>query len=160
MAEATKTGAKVEPGSELADLAALLVTVNKISDALQSAAEERQSGATLADWLLLKTLDKEGPLSMAKTAAKIGVSRQRVHQQTGELESSGAISVAKGEDGKSRNLTLAAGGRALMKKLDDAFSALLSDDGALPTAPIHAARKSTHRIQKVLASKEPPRAAA
>jgi DNA-binding MarR family transcriptional regulator len=160
MAEATKTGANVEPGSELADLALVLVTVNRITNALQSAAEERQSGATLSDWLLLKTLDKEGPLSMAKAAVKIGVSRQRVHQQTGALETSGVISVTKGDDGKSMNLTLAAGGRALMKKLDDAFSAALKDDdGALPSAPIHAAKKSTFRIQKVLASKQSAAAA-
>src|SRR5215467_296291 len=104
MAAAATTGEKpaVEPGSELADLALLLVTVNKISSALETAADEGQSGVTLSDWLLLKTLDREGPLSMAKAAAKIGVSRQRVHQQSGSLGSSGAISVTPGDDAKSK----------------------------------------------------------
>jgi DNA-binding MarR family transcriptional regulator len=144
----------VEPGSELSELAAFLIAVNKIGDALQFAAEVRQSGVTITDWLLLKTLEREGPMSMAKAAAYIGVSRQRVHQQSAPLESMEAISVAPSDDGKSRIMTLASGGQSLVDQLDETFSSWLTgDDGVMLATPIHTARISTGRIQKLLVAK-------
>ncbi|HVZ90048.1 MAG TPA: MarR family winged helix-turn-helix transcriptional regulator [Rhizomicrobium sp.] len=150
-------GAVVESGSELADLADLLVAANKIGSALQSAAAQDESKITAADWLLLRTLDRDGPLPMSKAAAKIGVTRQRVHQQCRPLQEIGAISQTTSEDGKLRTLSITPQGGALIRRLDDTFRGVLSAiEGGLPTAPIFYAKRSAGRIAKLLTPKRAP----
>ncbi|HVV66356.1 MAG TPA: helix-turn-helix domain-containing protein, partial [Rhizomicrobium sp.] len=93
-------GAQVESGSELADLAELLVAANKIGSALQAAAAQDESKITAADWLLLRALERDGPMPMSRAAARIGVTRQRVHQQSRPLQEIGAVTQTTSEDGK------------------------------------------------------------
>ncbi len=140
----------VEPGSEIADLAALLGFVNRITDRLQHAAAALENGITVTDWLLLRALNDEGPMPMASAARKMGVSRQRVHQQTKPLSAAGLITA-----GDDKALALTPKGGAAMKDAEKSFAeALSSGGGGMPTMPLHGAKLSTRRIVKSMSSKK------
>ena len=147
MANESKTQA--EPGSELADLAALLGTVNRISYRLQRAAATLDAGLSVTDWLLLRSLSDEGRMEMAAAARKIGVTRQRVHQQTKPLAAAELIRLDE-----DKAIALTEKGAAAMKALEESFEQTLSAGGAMPTAPLNGAKLATRRILKAIAPKK------
>lgn len=157
--QAGAKGAQVESGSELADLAELLIAANKIGSSLQAAAAQEDSKISAADWLLLRVLERDGPMPMSRAAAKIGVTRQRVHQQSRPLQEIGAVSQTTSEDGKLRTLSITPEGGALIRRLDETFRGVLSAiEGGLPTAPIFYAKRSAGRVAKMLTPKRAPQA--
>jgi DNA-binding MarR family transcriptional regulator len=150
----------LEPGSELADLAQLLVCVNRIGNRLQDAADQKNANLTISGWLLLRTLQTEGPLPMARAAIRIGMTRQRVHQQAKPLEAAGLVSITQG-DSNTRRLALEPAGEALVKSLDEAFLKALAGSGDAPPAlPLHAARMGAGRVLKAMTPPQPAAKAA
>lgn len=145
---------EIEPGSEITDLAMLLGTVNRISDRLQKAAATVEANTTMTDWLLLRVLQAEGSLSMSDAARRIGVSRQRVHQQIKPMAEAGLIDVGEGDYG-IKPLTLTDKGRDLVKRLEEKFTQSLSlNTGTMPTAPMRAAQAGSRRILRAMAQKK------
>jgi DNA-binding MarR family transcriptional regulator len=144
------------PGSEVADLANLLVSTSRISTHLETALSASGSAVSLTDWLLLHTLNVEGPLSISKVAHKIAVTRQRVHQQLGPLRTAGLLEVTDA-DGKSKILTLSAAGTALIEQLEQQImKALSTKDGEIPANPIHTASMGVRRILKAISPQRDP----
>ena len=142
----------VEAGSEIAELAAMLISANRISNNLEDAITKLEVDLSLTDWLLLHALNSE-PAPIAKAAYKIGVTRQRVYQQMIPLQAAGLISISS-EGEKSKTLSIAPGGAALVARLENEIRKALSvESGALPTGPILTASKSTRRIVKAMAPK-------
>jgi DNA-binding MarR family transcriptional regulator len=169
MADKLKTAAEpttearkpVEPGSEIEDLASLIVSVNRIGDRLQKIAKSENESLTITDWLLLHALEHEGPLAMTKAAYKVGVSRQRIHQQSTALKAIGLISVAVNEDGKTKTLSIAKPGVDLAKRMDEEIRKVLSSEtGTLPTVVLHNAKRTAARILKQTSSLQPKKAEA
>lgn len=144
---------KAVPGSEIDYVAGFLANANKISDALQTIATDVDATITMTDWLLLHALSSEGSLPMTKAASRIGVTRQRVHQQSTPLQTAGLITIADGE-GKTRLLSIAPAGSALHKKLEKTFSkALTKEEGNMPTGLIHNAKQASAKIARLLGPK-------
>ena len=56
------------PGSDVGELASLLVSTSRISTHLETALSASGSAISLTDWLLLHTLNAEGPLPISKIA--------------------------------------------------------------------------------------------
>ena len=159
----TKTEPKkpIEPGSEIEDLASVIVNVNRIGDRLQQIAKGENENLTITDWLLLHALAHEGPLVMTKAAYKIGVSRQRVHQQSAALKAIGVISVAVNPDGKTKTLHIAKLGVDLVRRMDEEIRKVLSSEtGSLPTELLHNAKRNAARILKQTSSSQPKKAEA
>ena len=158
MAEADKVagksaGGKASPVSATDGLAGLLANANKIADRLQNAATQVDTNILMTDWLLLHTLIGEGPLSMSKAASKIGLTRQRVHQQASTLKAAGLLEIVE-TDAKTKTLAAAPGAKQLMNKLDRAFHEAISGaNGEIPIGPINTAFTSTRRIVKAMPSK-------
>jgi DNA-binding MarR family transcriptional regulator len=146
MAEEQKR-AEIEPGSELADLASMLGTVNRIADRLQQAASKVEASLSVNDWLFLRALKDEG--DMAGAARKIGLSRQRVHQRIKPLTAAGLIAAS------NDNFALTPKGTELMETLEKNFEqALKTGGGAMPTVPLHGAKLSVRRVLKAMAKKD------
>ena len=144
---------EIEPGSEIADLAMLIGTVNRISDRLQKAAATVQANTTITDWMLLRSLQSEGSLSMSDAARRVGVSRQRVHQLLKPMSEAGLLEVGEGDYGV-KPLTLTDKGRELLKQLEDKFTQSLSaNSGSLPSGPIRAAMAGSRRIVRAMMPK-------
>lgn len=141
------------PGAELADLAQVIGAINRISDRLQQATAGVEPAVTVTDWLLLRVLNDEGAMPMASAARRIGVSRQRVHQQAQPLKTAGLIEMAE-DDAKTRALSLTPKGADLMKRLEHEFTQVLSAGGAMPAVPINGAKLNTRRILKAMAPKK------
>ena len=135
--------------SEVAELAAFLATANKIANRLQTTALA-DLGIAIPDWLLLRVVHDEGRISMSEAARKIGVTRQRVHQQVAQLQASRLVTASEGEDGKSKALELAAAGRTLIAQVEKAIRDALAQEGEAPVQQIHAARRSAARVAKAL----------
>lgn len=138
------------PESEIDALANFLVLTNRISSRLQEAAALSNSIGSLADWLLLHSVRGNESTSMSDVARKIGVSRQRVHQQATELQASGLIKVAKSTDGKARQLSLTAKGRDVLNTVEKSLRQAIGSKEAFATQ-LQSARRSAGRLAKGLA---------
>lgn len=141
----------VQPQSQLA---AFLITVNRITGRLQSEAALKDMGIAIPDWLLLRAVKDATPLSMAAAARRIGVSRQRVHQQATKLQAVGLLTTSSGEDDKTRQLTLSAAGDALLERAETSLLGALSRDGKVPANEIESARRAAGRVAKILIPKK------
>lgn len=140
----------VELGALINDLALLVANMNRITDYLQKAAKSANVNITLTDWLLLQALAAGGPLPMAKVAFKIGVTRQRIHQQVSPLQSAGLISIAQG-DGKSKILEIDAQGKLLATTLEKEFlKSMTGEDGSLAAGPVRTAKMGTARLARAM----------
>jgi DNA-binding MarR family transcriptional regulator len=128
--------------------------VNKITGRLQSDAALEEIGIAIPDWLLMRAVKDAGALSMSAAARKIGVSRQRIHQQATALQSAGFLTVSKGEDQKSRQLTFSSSGEALIADVEKRLLAALAREGKMPMTEIQAARRTAGKVNKILAPKE------
>jgi DNA-binding MarR family transcriptional regulator len=151
---AKRNKSEAAPGTEVEELASFLVSASRIAAHLEkalSASGASGSAVSLTDWLLLHTLKAEGPLPISKVAHKIGVTRQRVHQQVGPLRTAGWLEVTDA-DGKSKFLTLTAAGTALIKQLEQQLvNSLSTQDGEVPMSQIHTASMGARRIVKAIA---------
>jgi DNA-binding MarR family transcriptional regulator len=137
---------------EIDDLAAFLVLTNRIATRLQGTAAISQSGVALADWLLLYAIRDASMASLAEVARKIGVSRQRVHQQASDLEAAGLVTVAASEVGKGRRLSLSPRGLELLGTIHDQMQKALASCGGSLATQIRNARRSAARLAKGYAS--------
>jgi DNA-binding MarR family transcriptional regulator len=138
--------------AEVDDLAAFLVLTNRIATRLQKTTAVSQSGVALADWLLLYAIKDASMASLAEVARKIGVSRQRVHQQASELEAAGLVAVAASEAGKGRRLSLSPKGLELLGTIHDQMQKALESSGGSVATQIRNARRSAARLAKGYAS--------
>ena len=161
---ATKPSAPTSPPSPaeadvsgMADLAGLLVTANRIGERLQRLASLAE--VSVADWLLMRSLDGAEPLTKAAVARKIGVSRQRAHQQVNQLQRRGLINPSSEAD---RALALSPEGEAAIRLIEDEVAAALAVDGAVRAEDLKAARRRTvlvlRSLNAALAAKDAPAA--
>lgn len=139
-------------GAEVDDMAAFLELTNRIATRLQASAALSRSGVTLADWLVLHAIRGAAAGSLAEVARKVGVSRQRVHQQASDLAAAGLVTISRSEVGNSRQIALSPGGQEVLAAIGNRLQeALTSPDGSLNTQ-IRNARRSAARLAKWLAS--------
>jgi hypothetical protein len=90
-------------------------------------------------------------MAIPKAAHRVGVTRQRVHQQMGSLVASGLIS-SDAQDGKSRSLSISPAGHTVVAELEAGIrSALSESDGGPPTGAIQAASRNARRVAKAMA---------
>jgi len=141
-------------GDDISHVATFLVLVGRITGRLQSGAALKDLGITMPDWLLLRVVKDTPAISMASAARRIGVSRQRVHQQATKLEAAGFLALSKGEDEKARELTLSPAGDSLVARSDKALMDVLAPDGKIPSKEIQSARRSAGKIARLLAQKK------
>jgi DNA-binding MarR family transcriptional regulator len=132
------------------NLAAFLINAGKINDSLQATIAGKDASITLTDWLLLQALRSEGPLHASKIAMKVGITRQRVHQQIAPLKNAGVLELIEKDD-KRNILSITPGGAELVQRYEDKFMALLSADPQLtPALMLRSAHAVTRRILRVL----------
>jgi DNA-binding MarR family transcriptional regulator len=154
---ANRKKSQVAPGSEVADLAGLLISTSRIASHLETALSAAGSPVSLTDWLLLHTLNAEGPLPASRVAYKIGVTRQRVHQQVGPLRKAELLEVTDA-DGKSKVLTLTSAGTALIHQLEQqVMKALSAKDGEIPVSQIRTASMGARRIVRAISPQRDPK---
>ena len=142
-----------QPGSEIADLAALIAGMNKVMSHLQSVASAANGSIHVTDWLLLHSLTEENNLPMAQAARRIGVSRQRVHQQ---VESLKRANLLEGDDsgGKNKPLSISAAGRDLVQRMEaELGKALSAVEGTMPSDKLLGAKRSILRLGKAILPK-------
>ncbi|HVU20704.1 MAG TPA: hypothetical protein VHE09_08230 [Rhizomicrobium sp.] len=154
MAQGSKasTVAKTQE-DEIAELISYLALTNRVSSHLETAISEVDANISLTDWLLLYTVSSEGPLPATKIAYKIGVTRQRVYQQTSTLITAGFLLREEVGDSKFKTIGIAPGGTVLLKRIERALRDMLSQkSGNLPTGPIHTACNGTKRLVRSLPS--------
>lgn len=155
-AEVKAKAGEAATGNELAELVIFLASTNRISSHLETAISELNANISLTDWLLLHTLKTEGPMPATKIAFKIGVTRQRVHQQMTALVAAGFLLKEDGDDNKSKLLNIAPGGAVLLKRIDRAIQiALIGDKGTSPEGPIRTASNTARRIARSLIPAQP-----
>jgi DNA-binding MarR family transcriptional regulator len=138
--------------AEIDDMAAFLALTNRIATRLQATAAVSQSGVTLADWLVLYAIRDASLASLAEVARKIGVSRQRVHQQAAELEAAGLVTISRSEVGNTRQLSLLPRGRELLGTISNHLQEALASSGGSLAAQIRNARRSAARLAKGFAA--------
>jgi DNA-binding MarR family transcriptional regulator len=144
-----------EPKSDLEELSALLMFVNRISERLQEAAATAELDLAIPDWLLLRAIKDDASSSMAEIARKIGVTRQRVHQQVTRLETAKLITSTSTEGTKSKQVSLSSTGAQLLDRAESAILGALSHGGEVPSKHIHGARRNVMKILKALQPKQP-----
>jgi DNA-binding MarR family transcriptional regulator len=137
-----------------AELAAFLGAVNKMTSRLMGAPAAAGIDITIPDWLLLRIISEGGAASIAEVARKIGVSRQRAHQQVAQLEAAGLLAPASGEDVRSRRLALSDAGRELIRRIDDGFGEALTKPGEATLKQIHTARRAAQKVSQALAPRK------
>lgn len=141
-------------GGEVGDLAVIIATVNRICDRLRETLSVLEIDLTVSDWLLLHMLKENGALSMSEASRRIGLSRQRVHQQTGPLIQAGLIAAGDGET-RSIPLALTETGRAMLGSLEQSFAEVLATNlGVAPTQHIRNGKTNVRRIFRAMAEKK------
>jgi len=147
---------EVAPGSEISDLAVLIAGMNKVMSHLQSAVNSANASIHITDWLLLRSLAEENNLPMAQAARRIGVTRQRVHQQIESLKGAKLIEVESAE-GKGKTISISKAGRELVQATENELKkALASAEGTMPTKELNGARRVIMRLGKAIISKPQP----
>lgn len=152
MSSSPKEPAKADETSEIADLATILIAVNRITSRLENRPEFSELNFSVPDWLLLTAVQNNPTVSMTELSQKTGVTRQRVHQQALALEQAGFAAVTKVEgDEKKRTVALTADGARLMKKIDKSLHlALVGTDGASVSQPLKTGGKVLLKIARTL----------
>lgn len=149
-----KRAARQAGGGEIADLADLIATVNRIADKLQKTLFVLDIDVTITDWLLLHALAENGAMSMSEASRRIGVSRQRVHQQTKPLVQAGLIEAGEGE-ARTRPLSVTAAGREMLATLEQTFAEVLSANlGIVPTQQVRNGKLNARRIFRAMVEKK------
>jgi DNA-binding MarR family transcriptional regulator len=138
----------------IADLADIIATVNRIADRLQKTLFVLDIDVTITDWLLLHALKESGAMSMSETSRRIGVSRQRVHQQAKPLVEAGLIEAGEGE-ARVRPLRLTDAGAEMLASLEATFSEVLAANlGTVPTQQIRNGKTNVKRIFRAMTEKK------
>jgi DNA-binding MarR family transcriptional regulator len=142
--------------AEIDDLAGFLVLTNRIATRLQATAAFSPSGVSLADWLMLHAIGDAGSGSFAEVARRVGVSRQRVQQQAGELADAGLVDISREGAGNARGLSLSPRGQEALSAISGRLQEFLTSSDASLAAQIRGARRSTARLAKRFASPRAP----
>jgi DNA-binding MarR family transcriptional regulator len=134
----------VAPDAPMSELAAFLISINRITNRLQSTAA-LSGDLTVSDWLLLRAYCDHKPESVADLARKVGVSRQRVHKQVAALQAEGLVTVS------ARELSLTKAGNQFLETVETDLLKSLQEGSE---GRIHAARMSALRLARGFVPKE------
>jgi biotin operon repressor len=148
------TGGKSQIEGGIPELADFMASVNRITSRLQQVAASPDSDVAISDWVLLRAISDQSPMSMADVARKIGVSRQRVQKQVAALQSASLLIASVGADGKSRQFSLSKTGSTLVGRIEKGFRDDLQLEGEEAAARIHAARMSALRLARAFSPKK------
>jgi DNA-binding MarR family transcriptional regulator len=153
--QAAAPKAKAAQISEVANLAVLFGFVNKIGARLEEAASLAEAKVILPDWVLLQVAQNEGPISISDAARKVGVTRQRIHQQATQMENAKLLTISKlSADAKPRTLTLSNVGTAVLRKVEKDFLEILSQkDGHVPTLALLRAKGNLSKVVRAMGAK-------
>jgi DNA-binding MarR family transcriptional regulator len=138
--------------SPIDNLAGFVTFTNKFTNRIESAIVD--SGLSLSDWLVLQTINVDGSGTISDLAKKLGVSRQRIHQQANLLKSQELADITPNSDGKTKNISLTKKGTGSLVKVNDTLMSLFSSVNDFK-GKIETARKSASRIARSLAPSTP-----
>ena len=155
----SSASAKIRINGGIPELADFMASVNRITHRLQQVAVSPESDVAVSDWILLRAINDQHPMSMADVARKIGVSRQRVQKQVAALRSARLLKATLGPDAKARQFSLSKAGLSLVERIEKSFREGLQLDGEQAAARIHAARMSALRLARAFAPKKSEAAA-
>ncbi|MEW9615822.1 MarR family transcriptional regulator [Shinella sp. S4-D37] len=94
-------------------------------------------GVNIAQFSLLRTIDRMAPVSLTDLGARVELDRSTVGRNARVLERMGLVAIKPGKDQREAMLTIAEPGRAVLREgaplwdgVQDAIEARLGPDGA------------------------------
>ena len=148
-----KTRATEDIDEGIPELVGFLIGVNKITTRLQAAVTQPDLDVTMSDWILLRAITNDNPLSMADLARKIGVSRQRVQKQATILQTVGLVKTSGAAELKARQLSLTKAGNTVVERIEKSIGEALPIQGELTAKRIHGARMAAMRLAREFSAK-------
>lgn len=144
-----------QPDEPLSELAGFFVLTNRISSRVQNSVDDAGEKCSIGDWLLLHAVNGGESGSMSDVARKVGVSRQRVHQQATALQEAKLLTVVSAPEGKGRSMSLTSEGKTALKKADTAIASMFKHSDDFSTK-VQGARKAVARLSKAIAPQHSP----